>query len=189
MTKLMLIFAILLTSVANAQNTNIQQHEATERQKEADRNERANTAEALKPNEKYKPTQVDVGSWGIDPNAYIEITNHLLGYSTILENDQTLTGIKITGLVNLAWYNITKKSETQGRSKSRLVFGGEFPVYDITKRSLAWSGFGLTLGDVKSLYFDLGLEYRLANWFKIQGGVNYNMGVGINPQISLGLVW
>lgn len=187
--KFFFIFSVFLgVSSASAQNLNIQKTEAIERQREADRREEANRAEALKPNEKYTPTTVDTSKWGLDPNLTFEITNHLLGYSTIVESDRTLTGVKITGLINFAYYNTTEKSAT-GRSKSRYVFGGEFPLEKLSSRWTLWGGLGLTMGDVMAAYGDLGLELYITSWFKIQGGGNLNSARGLNPQVSLGLVW
>lgn len=193
MQKFLILILIFSSSLSLAQFTGTQtsthQHEATEQQKAADRIENANREQALKPNEKSKPTTVDTSKWGIDPNVQFQITNHLLGYSTIMESEQTLTGVKITGLVNFAYYNVKKKEATTERSKARYVFGLESPLYDFTNRFHFWGGMGLTLGDARGLYVDLGLEYQILSWFKIQGGFNYNSDGGTYPQASLGFVW
>jgi hypothetical protein len=190
----MLSFILLFFSIQSlAQFTGTQnsthQHEATEQQKADDRIENANREQALKPNQKSTPTTVDTSKWGIDPNVQFEITNHLFGYSTIMESEQTLTGVKLTGLVNIAYYNIKKKEPTTERNKSRFVFGFETPMYDFTNRFHFWGGLGLTLGDAKGMYVDLGLEYQILSWFKVQGGFNYNSDGGTYPQASLGFVW
>lgn len=193
MSNLFSVFILFLSLNSMAQttgtNTAIQSHEKVENQKAADRKEQANTNNALQPNEKSKPTQVDVSSWGFSDTKF-EITNHLLGYSTILDDDRTLSGIKITGAVNFAYYNVTEKDKAPNeRSKSRYVFGVEFPMIELTNRITFWSGIGLSLGDAKGLYLDLGLDFIALSWFKIQGGANYNSDSGISPQMSLGLVW
>lgn len=185
----------MVATNANAQapttgtNTMIQQQEAIEQRRAQDRQELNRAADASAPNAKSAPTKVDVSSWGIDPNVKFEITNHLLGYSTILEKDQTLQGLKITGLINFAYYNVKKKVEDGSRSKARYVFGFETPIYDLTNRTPLWAGIGATLGDTRSIYGDIGLDLILTSWFKLQGGINWNGETGFNPQISAGFVW
>lgn len=167
-------------------NIPIQQQEAIQKQRESDRREEALRNDALAPNAKSTPTKVDVSTWGLSDTKF-EITNHLFGYSTIVQSDQTLQGVKLTGVMNLAYYQTEKKTET-GRSQGRFVFGLEFPLIDLTNRINFWSGLGATLGDTKGLYLDAGLDYRIASWFKLQGGANYNSGE-FAPQVSLGFVW
>lgn len=192
--KRLLAAAILLTSLnsfaqTTGTNTQIHTQESIERQKAADRQERANTENALKPNERSLPTKVDVSSWGLSDTKF-DITNHLLGYSTILDSDKTLSGVKITGIINFAYYNITKKNaDPNERSKARYVFGFETPFVDLTSRIVLWGGLGGIMGDTKALYADLGLDFILFSWFKIQGGMNYTTTGSLAPQISLGLVW
>lgn len=191
LTAIMFFFSINSYAQFTGTNTPSHQHEATEQQKAADRIENAQREDALKPNSKSTPTKVDTSTWGLDPNLTFEITNHLFGYSTILESEQTLSGFKITGFMNFAYYNVKKKNSDNSneRSKSRYVFGIESPIVDLTNRLILWGGFGGTMGDAKGLYVDLGLDYILTSWFKIQGGVNYNSTGLISPQISLGFVW
>ena len=186
------VILYLISCVGFAQttgtNTMIQNQERIEQQRQKDAQERANTAEALKPNQKSAPTKVDTSSWGLDPNVTFEITNHLFGYSVIKEDNQTLQGVKITGIVNVAYYKAETLTDT-GRSQGRFVFGFEFPTYDITNRIQLWTGLGGTLGDRKGFYLDVGIDYRLFSWFKFQAGANYNSAYGIAPQASVGFVW
>lgn len=195
MLKVLLTFVFLFSIKTLAQttgtNTQIHAQEAIEKQKAADRQESANTNNALNPNEKSKPTQIDTSTWGLDSNVTFEITNHLLGYSTITESEQTLNGLKMTGLVNFAYYNVNKKNSNSSneKSKARYVFGLEAPIADLTRRLTLWCGGGATLGDAKGLYLDLGLDFRILTWFKLQGGMNYNSVGSFSPQLSLGLVW
>jgi len=187
------MFLLCINSFAQTTGTNTQIHtqEAVEKQKAADRQESANTNNALQPNEKSKPTKIDTSRWGLDPNVNFEITNHLLGYSTISETEQSLSGVKLTGLINFAYYNVNKKNSnnTNERSKARYVFGIESPIEELTSRIILWGGIGATLGDARGLYLDLGLDFRIFSWFKIQGGANYNTIGSLSPQISLGFVW
>ncbi|MBL7543718.1 MAG: hypothetical protein JNL11_07865 [Bdellovibrionaceae bacterium] len=190
---MIMILSIGFNSLAQTTGTNTQihTHESIEKKKADDRQESANTSSALQPNQKSEPTRVDVSSWGLDQDLKFEITNHLLGYSTILETEQTLSGIKITGLVNFAYYNVTKKNllNPNERSKGRYVFGIESPLMDLSRRFVFWGGIGATMGDAKGLYLDLGLDFRIFSWFKLQGGVNYHSTGNVCPQISVGLVW
>lgn len=187
-----IVLVLLLTATSQAQttgtNTNIHQHEAVEQQKQADRQEQARQAEALKPNASSSPTVVNTDAWGLDKNLSFDVTNHLLGYSTILEPDQTLQGVKLTGLVNVAYYAAEKKTAT-GRSQGRFVFGLEAPLIDLITDLRFWAGLGLTLGDAKGFYLDAGLEYQPLSWFKLQAGMNYNSSTGTYPQLSAGFVW
>ena len=182
---------ILCSSISMAQltgtNTAIHQQEEVQKKIESNRQEVNNAS--VPANSPSAPTKVDTSTWGIDSNVRFEITNHLFGYSMIKESEQTLQGVKITGLLNLAYYKAEKKSAT-GRSQGRLVFGFEFPVYEISNRFTAFSGLGLTLGDRKAFYADAGVDFRIFEWFKIQAGVNWNTSYGsIAPQVSAGLVW
>lgn len=190
--KLILTYlAILISNVAFAQFTGTNTAIHTQEQVEKDRasaKQELNNAGTI-PNSPSAPTKVDTSSWGIDSNVRFEITNHLLGYSQIVEDGQTLKGVKITGLVNLAYYSAEKKTAT-GRSKGRFVFGFEFPTYTLSNRFEVFTGLGATLGDHTALYADAGIDFRIFEWFKIQGGLNWNTGYGsIAPQISAGFVW
>lgn len=178
----------LFSSIAFSQ-VNMSEHEKVEQQKSKDRQEMRNTEEALKPNEKYNPTKFDTGSLNIDPNLQIEITNHLLGYSLIMEEDRTLNGVKLTGLMNVAYYNVTEKNESSTRKKGRLVFGLEFPVMEVSQRIGIFTGFGGTLGDATALYLDVGTDIYATSWFKIQGALNYTSGKGIGTMINAGFSW
>lgn len=184
-----LFFSLNSIAQTTGTNTAIHTQEKIENQKATDRNEQANTNNALQPNQKSAPTKIDTSSWGISDTKF-EITNHLLGYSTILDNDKTLSGIKMTGIVNFAYYNVNEKDKAPNeRSKSRYVFGVEFPMVELTNRITFWGGLGATLGDAKGFYIDAGLDFIAMSWFKIQGGANYNSDSGVSPQISLGFVW
>lgn len=185
------IILSLLSNLSFAQftgtNTAIQTHEQVELEKAKNRQEINNAGTTT--NSPSTPTKVDTSSWGIDSNVTFEITNHHFGYSQIVEDDQTLKGVKITGLVNVAYYAAEKKTAT-GRSKGRFVFGFEFPTYTLSNRFEVFTGLGATLGDHTALYADAGIDFRVFSWFKIQGGLNWNTGYGsIAPQISAGFVW
>lgn len=186
----LILLAVSSSSIAQTTGTNsaIQQHEAVEKQKQSDRQEQALQSEAQKPNAKSSPIVVNTDAWGIDKNLRFDITNHLLAYSAILEPDQTLQGVKLTGLLNIAYYSVEKKTAT-GRSQSRFVFGLESPIVDFTEDIHFWAGLGGTLGDAKGFYFDAGLEYLPLSWFKLQAGMNYNSSTGVYPQLSAGFVW
>lgn len=121
-----------------------------------------------------------------DNGVRYEITNHLFGYSIISEKDQSLSGIKITGFLNIAYYNV--KIKDNNKSKGRLIFGIESPVVDF-KRSSIYAGGGMTIGDVTGIYLNTGIDYHLSSWFKLQGGLNYTTGSGVGPIFSAGFTW
>lgn len=186
-----LFFCLISNAQTPTTGTNkaIHQQEQIQRQKDADRAMDRLSDQVGKPNSPSTPTKVDTSTWGLDPDVKFEITNHLFGYSTLVESEQTLQGLKITGLVNLGFYSSSQKTATN-RSQSRFVMGIEFPLFDITNRINAWSGVGLTLGDRRALYVDLGFDYRILNWLKVQAGANYNSDYGnVSPQVSIGYVW
>jgi len=161
--------------------------EREKQQQQVERNRKEVNDSYVGPNQKSSQTQMP--NLNIDPDLSFQISNHLLGASTILEKDKTLTGVKLTGVLNLAYYNIKYKEEPlSNKKKGRLVFGVELPFYDF-KRGSAFSGVGLSLGDSQGMYVDLGADYYLTSWFKVQGGLNWNSNIGINPMISLGFTW
>lgn len=188
----MIGFIVLFISqsiLAQMTGTNSPTHQQETLQKQIDSNRKDVNSAGTSPNSPSNPTKVDVSSWGIDSQTQFEISNHLFGYSTIIESGQTLKGVKITGFVNVAFYNAETLTET-GRSQGRLVFGLEIPIYNFTNRLGAWTGLGLTLGDRQGFYLDLGVDYRIMSWFKIQAGANWNSKYGgLAPQVSLGFVW
>ena len=190
MKSIAVVLCFLLSNQAvMAQNSS----QLTDREKqlqdaEKNRNEMKQLDQITKPNDPYSPTKVDTKSWGLDENVSFEITNHLFGYSTIMDKDYTLQGVKLTGLVNLAFYSPDKENDGT-RKKGRFVFGMEFPTFDITRRLGVYTGVGLTLGDTSSMYLDAGLDLLLTSWFKAQGGLNYNFSRGAATQLSIGFTW
>lgn len=174
-------------AMAGPNDSNLTTREQQVLDQQKNREESARTSDALKPNERSSPTKVDVSSWGLS-DAQIAITNHLFGYSTIMDPDYTLQGVKITGLVNLGFYAPNKNNDGE-RKKGRFVFGMEFPTIDLTSRSDIFFGAGLTMMDASSGYIDAGIEYHILSWFKAQAGVNYNFARKAAGQASLGLTW
>lgn len=140
------------------------------------------------PNSKTSPPSVLIPIQ--DDGTRYEIRNHFFGGSYLSENDKTLVGVKITGMFNFAYYNVTKKeegSETK-RNKGRFVVGFEFPMVEFN-RSAWFAGIGGTLGDQTGIYLNTGLDYHLLSWLKVQGALNYTSGAGIAPMLNLGLTW
>lgn len=185
---LLLGSSLSLNAFADANNSQLTTREQLLQDSQNRQIELNRAEEASRPNERSTPPRVNVNSWGIDQDMTFEITNHLLGYSTVLESGNTLQGVKFTGFVNLAYYSPTEEKDGK-RKKARFVFGVEAPVYDLSKRSGIFAGVGATLGDATGIYFDAGADYHLANWFKLQGGLNYNLATGLYPQLSLGFTW
>jgi hypothetical protein len=185
------VILLLLSNISFAQftgtNTAIHAQEQVEQDRAKARQESNNAT--ITPNSPSSPTKVDTTNWGFTSTETYEITNHLLGYSQIMEDGRTLKGVKLTGILNIAYYSADKQLEA-GRSKGRLVFGAEIPTYTISNRFEVFTGLGLSIGDYTALYVDAGVDFRLTSWFKIQGGLNWNTGYGsIAPQISAGFVW
>lgn len=182
---------LLVSNLSFAQftgtNTAIQAKEQIELDR-AKATQESNNA-TITPNSPSTPTKVDTSNWGFTSTETFEITNHILGYSQIMEDGRTLKGVKLTGVLNIAYYAADKQIEA-GRSKGRLVFGVEFPTYTLSNRFEVFTGLGMTLGDHTSVYVDAGVDFKIFSWFKIQGGLNWNAGYGdIAPQITAGFVW
>lgn len=190
--KPLFIAALLLVHAscqAETTGTNTAIHQREQVLKDIESNRRETSQAGTTANTPSTPNRVDTSSWGMDSGTRYDITNHLLGYSVIMEEDQTLTGVKLTGVINAAYYKAETTTST-GRSEGRFVLGFEFPVYDISRRLEAFSGIGATFGDRTGLYLDVGVDFYLTSWAKIQAGVNMNTGYGgIAPQLSAGLTW
>lgn len=143
----------------------------------------------ITPNSSSAPTRVNTDSWGLQSTGVFEITNHLVGYSTIVDKDYTFDGVKITGFFNVAYYSPRKENDGT-RKRGRFVFGLEDQLLNISNRTAWFLGGGMTFGDHTALYVDTGLDFILLPWFKTQLGVNDNTGAGgVSPQVSLGFTW
>lgn len=183
------VFLILIFGKADAgpNDSNLttreqQLQDSQQRQQEINR-----AGDAARPNSQTNPTRVDVSTWGLSDTQF-EITNHLFGYSTILDSKNTFQGVKITGFMNIAYYQPNKNNDGD-RKKGRLAVGIEFPAYKLSGRSDLFLGGGFTMIEAQSLYFDAGYEYHLLGWLKGQLGVNYNLARDPAIQASLGVTW
>ncbi len=173
-------------ALADANNSQLTVREQQVQDSQKLQNELKQAEQAAQPNQ--PSTKYNINTAGIDPDVKFEITNHLFGYSTIMESDNTYSGIKLTGLVNIAYYNPSKNNDGE-KKKGRFVFGFESPLVELFSRLALFGGIGATLGDARGLYVDLGLEYHLLSWFKAQAGVNYNSDAKTSPQVSVGFTW
>ncbi len=190
MKKIVTIFAILLsTSFSFAGPNDSQLTEREQVQKDIERNRQEINNSTTTPNSKSAPTKVNVESWGINSNAKFDITNHLFGYSTLIDKDSDYDGVKLTGFFNVAYYN-PRKANDGTRKKSKFEIGFEEPVWDLTSRSALFVGGGGVFGFGMGLYLDTGIDYHILSWFKAQAGLNYASANGhVSPKISLGFTW
>lgn len=171
-------------------DSNLTNREQQVQDAEKSRNEMKQIEQATQPNSPSSPTQYKYDTSGIDSSVVFEINNHLLGYSVISNSDVSLSGIKVTGLMNVAYYSPSKEFDENGNeTKGRFVFGFETPMIDITRQFAVFGGFGATLGDARGIYFDVGLDYRILRFLKAQAGFNYNTDGEFAPQLSAGLTW
>jgi len=143
----------------------------------------------VQPNTKSAPTTIDISRWGLNSTTQYEITNHLFGYSMLVDKDTDYDGVKLTGFLNLGFYS-PRKNNDGSKKKSRLVMGLEEPVWKINSQLAVFTGGGLVFGNAMGLYLDFGLDFYLLSWFKTQIGANYTSANGhVSPQMSLGFSW
>lgn len=185
-----LVFALLgfqNSAFAGPNDSQLTEREQTQQDIEKNRQEVQNAGTPK--NSSSTPTKINVDSWGIDSTARFDITNHLFGYSTLLDQDTAFDGVKLTGFINLGFYS-PRKNNDGTRKKGRIVMGFEEPVWDITSRAALFLGGGATFGDHTGLYLDTGFDFHLLSWAKAQAGLNYATGSGhVSPQLSIGFTW
>ncbi|HPI40933.1 MAG TPA: hypothetical protein PLJ21_09015 [Pseudobdellovibrionaceae bacterium] len=191
MTKFLLILCLIFFNnieftFADANNSQLTTREQQVQDSQNLKKELDNSV--IKPNDPSTPTQFQYNTNNIDPNVSFEINNHLFGYSTIITDNNTFTGIKVTGILNIAYYTPTKENDGT-RKTGRFAFGYESPIWEISRPFAIFGGFGATLGDSRGIYVDVGFDYRLFQFLKAQAGFNYNTDGKISPQISIGLTW
>jgi hypothetical protein len=155
--------------------------EKIQQQRDLNRQENARIDEANKPNEPYKPTNVNIN---IDSSAQFDIKNSFLGYSKIFEGDKEVSGIKVTGAMNVGFYKVTNSKKS-----IRLMGGIELPAMDINERSDIFMGGGLQFGDNSAFYLSSGYNFLITNWLKTQAGVHYGLGKDLGLMLNLGLSW
>lgn len=176
-----LILFLVSFNVFAQNNGYFSNQEVIQQQKEKSRQENALINDALKPNEPSKNTPVNIH---IDSDATFDINNHLLGYSKIFEGDKELSGVKITGALNVAFYKVSNSKKS-----IRLVSGIELPVMDISNRTSLFAGGGFQFGDDTTIYLSSGMDIMLLSWIKAQVGLNYGIGKNLGPMINIGLTW
>lgn len=155
--------------------------EKIQQQRDADRKENAMIDSVHRPNDPYKPTVVNVP---VNSDATFDINNSLFGYSKIFEGDKELSGIKVTGALNVGFYKVTNSKKSM-----RLVAGIELPAIDIDHRSDIFMGGGFQFGDDTTIYLNGGYDFLITSWLKTQIGLNYGIGKELGPMINLGLSW
>lgn len=188
------ITAVVLVSIFNSSvvwagpnDSQPTQNEQTQKDIQQNRQEVNNAVVA--PNTPSTPTKVDTSTWGLDSTTQFDITNHLFGYSTILDQDTAYDGVKLTGFFNLAYYSPRKENDG-AKKKGRLVVGFEEPVWKISNRTALFLGGGFNIGHASGLYLDAGLDVYIFSWLKTQVGVNFATdNKHTSPQLSIGLVW
>lgn len=181
--RLTLMITLLFSLAAHAQ-VDMSQKEQLEQQREHIRQQDAIKDAALKPNEKpAAPQQINLD---IDSSAQFDVDHSSLGYSMIMENDNSAQGVKFSGAFTVAFLNEQKKEK-----KSRLMVGLELPV-DVElplRNAVPFAGGGMQIGSGLSFYVNAGLDIRLAKWFKLQAGANYDTEHTFGALVGAGLTW
>ena len=186
---LILVCNFILTNsvLAGPNDSQLTTHEQNQQDIQKNRQEIQNSG--TQPNMKSAPTQVNVGSWGIDSTARFDITNHLFGYSTLIDKDTNYDGVKLTGFLNLGFYS-PRDNNDGNKKKSRLVVGAEEPIWNFSNQLALFIGGGVVFGQSMGLYADTGLDFYILSWIKTQIGANYTTANGhVSPQLSLGFSW
>jgi opacity protein-like surface antigen len=180
--KFLLASLILLGINASAQ-VDMSEKEKLEQQREVNRKEDALRNEALKANEKSS-TQPRFNIE--DTGAQFDVDHSTFSYTSLSEKDNLATGIKFSGAFCASILN-----ETQEKKNIRIMVGVELPFEaDLPSYKLVpFAGGGLQIGSGLSLYGNIGLDYRLAKWFKIQAGANFDTQHNFGAIVGAGLTW
>ena len=181
--RIITVLLLLIASAAHAQ-VDMSEKEKIEQQRSNQRQQDALRDSALKPNE--RATTPAPAALNIDSSAQFDVDHSSLGYSMLFESDNAAAGVKFSGAFTVAVYNETKKEK-----KSRLMVGLELPIdVELPIRNVVpFAGGGLQFGSGLSLYGNTGLDYRLAKWFKLQFGVNFDTQHQAGGIIGAGLTW
>ncbi len=181
--RLILTVLFSFSVIAHAQ-VDMSQKEQIEQQRESDRKQDALRDSALTPNE--KPAAAPRINLDIDSSAQFDVDHSSLGYSMIMENDNSATGIKLSGAFTVAIYN-----EQKNEKKTRLMVGLELPI-DVelpVRDTVPFAGGGIQIGSGLSFYANAGLDFRLTKWFKLQAGANYDSEHTFGALAGAGLTW
>lgn len=181
--KLIITIAILFSFSIEAQ-VDLSEKEKIEQQRESNRKADALRDDAVKPNEKWKAQQPIQAH--TDSTATFSVDHSSFGYSVQTEKDNVVTGIKFSGAFSAGFFKEQKKDQNY-----RLLAGVELPIdAELPLRNLVpFAGGGFQFGSGLSLYGNIGLDYRIQEWFKIQLGVNYDTSHMLGSILGLGLTW
>lgn len=186
--KIVTLFLCLQTTAYAGPNDS-QLTEREQVQQDINKNRQEVENSKVSPNSSSTPTKVNVESWGINSTTQYEITNHLFGYSTILDKDTQFDGVKLTGFFNVGFYS-PRKNNDGTKKKGRLVLGLEEPIWNLTSQAAIFMGGGAIFMDSMGLYLDAGLDYHFLSWMKAQAGLNWASANGhVSPQLSIGFTW
>jgi len=181
--KIILSFAIFFTFSTLAQ-VDLSEKEKIEQQREVNRKEDALRNEAMKPNEKYK-NQPTIQA-NIDSTSTFDVDHSAFSYIVQSEKDNLITGIKFSGAFSAGFLK-----EQQKDKYFRLLAGVELPI-DLEmpiKNLVPFAGGGFQFGSGLSLYGNIGLDYRIQKWLKVQFGVNFDTSHSLASILGLGLTW
>lgn len=179
-----MILLLVFTSQTLFAQVDMSEQEKIQQQRDKNRQEDALQDSARQANPKTSAPVV--GPVNIDPSAQLDVDHSALGYSLIPTSDNTVSGIKFSGGFTAGFYQ-----EQKLEKRYVLLAGVELPIETemLPARIIPFGGGGLQVGGDGGLYVDLGLDFRLVNWFKLQGGVHYVVGRKANGLIGAALTW
>lgn len=178
-----LLFILISISLNAHAQVDMSEKEKIEQQRNENLKQDALKNEALKPNTKT----TSQATYTIeDTGANFEVDHSALGYSYISESDNQLEGVKFSGAFSVAIYNEKKKDK-----HVRIMAGVELPIENdfFPNRLVPFGGGGFQFGAGFSLYANLGLDYRILKWFKLQAGLNFDSSHNLGTIIGAALTW
>lgn len=176
------LICIFICSISHAQ-VDMSEKEKLEQQREVQRKQESLQNEALKANEKpstQKTFNIE------DTGSQFDVDHSSLAFSSISESENTSTGIKFSGA-----FCASILTEQKDKKNIRIMAGIELPIEaELPLNNLVpFAGGGIQIGSGLSLYGNIGLDYRLTKWFKIQAGGNFDTKHNAGAIIGAGLTW
>lgn len=180
--KFTALILIMICSFSHAQ-VDMSEKEKIEQQRENQRKQESLQNEALKANEKPSALKTfNIENTG----SQFDVDHSSLAFSSIFESENTSTGVKFSGA-----FCASILSEQKDKKNTRIMVGLELPFEaELPLNNLVpFAGGGLQIGSGLSLYGNIGLDYRITKWFKIQGGANFDTKHTSGAIIGAGLTW
>jgi len=175
---------ILFYSVVGLAQVDMSETEKLQKIRDTNRKEDALREDSLKPNERQQ--EAKKFNISIDTHETFDVDHSAFGYSIINVGNNPLTGFKFSGAFSAGFYQ-EQKLET----RYQLTAGVELPIdLDLPiRRSVPFWGVGFQFGIDSAIYADIGLDFRLAKWFKLQAGIHYPLSKEVYGIFGAALTW